>query len=545
MAKILYGIRKFDNKVISIAEIPAEIAQRHTPEWRCVCPLCNTPLTPKKGEKNEHHFAHEGDCDTEAATQTALHLMAKEIIAEARKIMVPPITVPWDEVDTNGIPPELLDEIPEYVYRNTQILRCSNVILEKQISNIVTDIIAETSRGQHLIEICVTHAVDECKKAKAEELNLPMIEIDLHDLYDLKHEVIPREVLKKILVSDCSRSKWICCPAKKDALPKALAYYRNHETVLDYLNEVQKAQQRKRNYQRACEYVSKLQQPETYAAALRSLRSDEAFYAQAHKFKFYSKTKEIPFFIDIPITGEMIFKCDRRIWQGKIFDRWIYNRKYTSSYIPIWSRNKSYKGVFHELKHKEHIPVDRQLRYKFQAGDVGSSLFFPQQSVILRYIDYLTKLGFISKFDKQGAYVAHSHTITPPNQEYAEALQYALTQVDRLAPSIDNLIDNALTPYYSYRKYIKQQEYEKQRADARARAEAERQAERQAEEDRLALGKEEVKYLDFSTKERIKDSYGNDWVECTECHEIFLEKDMTEYQFSQGICRSCSKQGRK
>lgn len=545
MAKILYGIRPFDGKVISIKDIPSEIAQRHTPEWRCVCPLCNTPLTPKKGEENEHHFAHKGDCDTEAATQTALHLMAKEIIAEARKIMVPPITVPWNEVDTNGIPTELLDEIPEYIYRKTQILRCSNVTLEKQISNIVPDIIAETSRGKFLIEIYVTHAVDEYKKGKAEELNLPVLEIDLHDLYDLKHEAIPRQDLKEILVSDCSRTKWICCPAKKDALPNALAYYKNHETVLDYLNEVQKEQQRKRNYQHACEYVSKLLQPETYAATLRTRQNDDAFYAQAQKFKFYSKTKEIPFFIDIPITGEMIFNCDRRIWQGKIFDRWIYNRRPDSTYICICSWNKSHEGLFDALENQEHIPVDRQLRYRFPAGDVGPSPFFPQQSVILRYIDYLNKLGFISNYDKQGAYVAHSHTITPPNQEYAEALQYALTQVDRLAPSIDNLIDNALTPYYSYRKYIKQQEYEKQRADARARAEAERQAERQAEEDRLALGKEEVKYLDFSTKERIKDSYGNDWVECTECHEIFLEKDMTEYQFSQGICRSCCRQGRK
>ena len=36
---------------------------------------------------------------------------------------------------------------------------------------------------------------------------------------------------------------------------------------------------------------------------------------------------EIPFYCDIPIYGEIVFNCDRRIWQTTLFNKFIYNRK--------------------------------------------------------------------------------------------------------------------------------------------------------------------------------------------------------------------------
>lgn len=49
----------------------------------CICPACNEPLQARKGNKREHHFAHQGGSDCPHAVETTLHLLAKEKIQKA------------------------------------------------------------------------------------------------------------------------------------------------------------------------------------------------------------------------------------------------------------------------------------------------------------------------------------------------------------------------------------------------------------------------------------------------------------------------------
>lgn len=51
----------------------------------CLCPACNSPLRAKKGEVVQHHFAHV-NAECEHAVESALHLAAKEVLAEAGAI---------------------------------------------------------------------------------------------------------------------------------------------------------------------------------------------------------------------------------------------------------------------------------------------------------------------------------------------------------------------------------------------------------------------------------------------------------------------------
>lgn len=56
----------------------------------CTCPECDSKLIAKnKGQHNQHHFAHVGGSDCVGAVESALHLMAKEILSEGKKIMLP------------------------------------------------------------------------------------------------------------------------------------------------------------------------------------------------------------------------------------------------------------------------------------------------------------------------------------------------------------------------------------------------------------------------------------------------------------------------
>ena len=54
----------------------------------CVCPGCRAPLVARQGSVMQHHFAHQGDSCT-YGVESALHLAAKEIIAQNMRITLP------------------------------------------------------------------------------------------------------------------------------------------------------------------------------------------------------------------------------------------------------------------------------------------------------------------------------------------------------------------------------------------------------------------------------------------------------------------------
>ena len=56
----------------------------------CVCPQCKQALIAKNGgQERAHHFAHEGGADCEGGTETSLHLAAKQIVADQKRLALP------------------------------------------------------------------------------------------------------------------------------------------------------------------------------------------------------------------------------------------------------------------------------------------------------------------------------------------------------------------------------------------------------------------------------------------------------------------------
>jgi len=161
MAEILYGVRKSDGKVISISEIlslPDPNVMRGA-KCDCVCPHpnCRRPLFARLGRGvenggNEPHFSHQpgidGVCDIAYANESALHMMAKEIIAEELKFVAPSEKITWEQAGIKDIPAEAFDEVPVYRPQKGGTFGCNDVILEKRISDIVPDIIAITPKGE-------------------------------------------------------------------------------------------------------------------------------------------------------------------------------------------------------------------------------------------------------------------------------------------------------------------------------------------------------------------------------------------------------------
>lgn len=179
--QLKYGLR--DDRIISILEIKPE---ERGLKCNCICPGCGLPLVARLGKKKQWHFAHQGEaCDIAAAQQTALHMLAKEIIEDSKKLLFPGVFIEKDDYTDDIEDYRVQTRIPQTIeYRKAAIVKCDSVSLEKRISNIVPDIMVTAKGRGCLIEVAVTHFVDEEKEQKIKEIGLPLFEIDLSDLYN-------------------------------------------------------------------------------------------------------------------------------------------------------------------------------------------------------------------------------------------------------------------------------------------------------------------------------------------------------------------------
>ncbi len=236
-----------DDKIISVHELsPSEKGLA----CHCICPSCKTELLAKLGTQKQWHFAHKTiDCDITTAQQTALHLIAKEIIEESKKIKLPAVQIPpmdlpefgteytceyCDELGKDGRctvknTPETKDTCafcaefgiftPE-LFHDACGIPVTSVTLETRISDIIPDVIIKTRGQELLVEIAVTHFIDATKREKLIAKQLPTIEIDLKSLL---HQKIDRESLRRIIINGTAYKRWAYHPT---AFPKAAKQYK-------------------------------------------------------------------------------------------------------------------------------------------------------------------------------------------------------------------------------------------------------------------------------------------------------------------------------
>ena len=72
-----------NGKLVSVEDVPAGL------KCDCFCPACGEQLVAKKGQKMTHHFAHKAGTNCAFGYQTSLHLLAKDILANARRMVIP------------------------------------------------------------------------------------------------------------------------------------------------------------------------------------------------------------------------------------------------------------------------------------------------------------------------------------------------------------------------------------------------------------------------------------------------------------------------
>lgn len=193
MEELRYGL--LGDKLVHIDDVEKGLA------CNCVCPYCKTQLVAKKGIKNARHFAHYKLADCNHGSETALHLMAKNIITQTRTVFVPFIPKNVYDFSKRGI-----------------ITSFANVELEKQLSNNVRGDVVLSGGGKLLnVEIKVTHEVDLQKTVELFNLDIATIEIDLSDM---KNSFSPEMVRRRIL--DGEKTRLISSQKNKDIFAKRI-----------------------------------------------------------------------------------------------------------------------------------------------------------------------------------------------------------------------------------------------------------------------------------------------------------------------------------
>jgi hypothetical protein len=177
----------------------------------CVCPACDEHLIANIGMHiKQPYFSHQSGRECEAAYQTALHLLAKEVLAEEKKILLPPLSVTVQDQFVRdakdkiqllksrlvNIPAEICDPItPKEItkVRDGCYQTFQQADIEKSLGKIIPDVVMQVNGRKLLVEIFVTHPVTEEKRRWLEENSLPMIEFD----FSATDRTVKREDLKK------------------------------------------------------------------------------------------------------------------------------------------------------------------------------------------------------------------------------------------------------------------------------------------------------------------------------------------------------------
>ena len=231
MALLKHGL-DINNEIVSINDVTSGFG------CNCKCPSCGEKLVAKKGEIKQWHFAHNSNESCAYAEQTAVHLIAKDIIAK-HGVFLP--KAPFNDFVKNQLN-ELnsSSSIKSTVLTQTGgYIRFNKITLEKKIGNIIPDIIAEYNGVTILIEIAVTHFIDSIKLEKLKTLGLPCLEIDCSHLRN--SENLEDDLIQFLLAED--KKKWIIPPIYTILDPENLIAQKNtlreqKKTILEQMHYV-------------------------------------------------------------------------------------------------------------------------------------------------------------------------------------------------------------------------------------------------------------------------------------------------------------------
>lgn len=218
--RVPFGLK--DGRVWAPSEVPKGKA------CGCVCPGCHAPLAAKAQEsrRKRPHFAHLTDTGCNTGRETGIHERAKQLIADHQRLVFPAWT--GDLIDMPN-PPHARDDDDQLhwgrqIDRPSRRMALRDIQIEQSFGTYKPDVVAWDEDGELLIEIRVTHAVDETKAGRVQAQGRRMVEIDLSQLHrDIPHDLAAFE---HAVLDDTANRSWI-------SFPEAVADWQASKLELD------------------------------------------------------------------------------------------------------------------------------------------------------------------------------------------------------------------------------------------------------------------------------------------------------------------------
>lgn len=290
----------------------------------CTCPGCGERLVAKQGAKAIHHFAHEGGSDCKGGLQTALHLAAKEVLVRERRMMLPKLDATASVVDMYGGKVFGFATMPE------RLVHFDDVFEETKFEDMIPDIMGKIGDRKLMIEVAVSHFIDDVKLCKIKYADIGCIEIDLSK--DAGNWDWPR--LTQIVVAETNFKKWIHNPrhaalvaeAEVDAARKAQQQRERYDRKLRELEfETSKIRDRIPGYRIAEAKLNAFMEPLAVQARHQYLEQngprEKAWLWAAQILGVH--WDHMPPFIGMQVPGGAAFKVHPKVWQAAFFANFI------------------------------------------------------------------------------------------------------------------------------------------------------------------------------------------------------------------------------
>lgn len=300
----------------------------------CVCPGCRQPVYAKHclSEKRAPHFAHTPGSDCTSGYETAVHLAAKQLIEARGMLLFPALSVSISVVDALG---ERHTPTREIVAAGQRTL--TNVVLEEAMGQIRPDVRVDTlDLGTVLVEVAVTHFVDEIKLARIVEMRVGAIEIDLSTLRDATFSA-----LESALFHDATRTTWLHHPQYDDAARLLQASIQDKlDAAVALAAERARIEAEQERIERTEQIARQMEEAALRQAcdtANRKLRHEELRKASAFKARPEDHKRQIllhrlgvpdlPAFLAADVGGALSFGVkDPLLWQTTFFGGLIHQR---------------------------------------------------------------------------------------------------------------------------------------------------------------------------------------------------------------------------
>lgn len=209
--KIPFALK--DGRMVGPRQVEAGLA------CGCSCPCCGAPVMARAQDSTDRrpHFAHHGRRGCSGGAETALHRMAKQLIADHLQLQLPA----WDGGREMPNPPTRTNALGERVVGvkveiPARLAQLRSVSVEDRgvAGDYRPDLMVHDDEGALLVEIRVSHAVGALKQRRVQADGHRMLEIDLSGLSLATLDTA--ELTRAVLYSPTNR-RWLSHPAASEA----------------------------------------------------------------------------------------------------------------------------------------------------------------------------------------------------------------------------------------------------------------------------------------------------------------------------------------